>query len=51
MTDRPSGLPCDTRERSYPQDSVLARAELNLLAYRRACRLAMQGMPPRRLRR
>ena len=51
MTGQPSGLPCDTRQSAYPQDSVLARAELNLQAYRRACRHATQGRPPRRLRR
>ena len=50
LTGQASGLPCDPAIDAYPADSVLARAETTLLAYRRACRLAAQGRAPKRPR-
>lgn len=41
LSGLPSGLEDGGETDAYPADSVLGRAEATLLAYRRACRLAM----------
>jgi predicted ATP-dependent protease len=50
LTGQASGLVCDAAEAAYPADSVLGKAEVRLLAFRHACRLAVQGRAPKRPR-
>jgi predicted ATP-dependent protease len=50
LTGQASGLACDAAEAAYPADSVLGKAEVRLLAFRHACRLAVQGRAPKRPR-